>query len=123
MCKDCACAKTRKWLNAKNSELGEEGKRQRERNSKFKKYNITEEIYTEMFSSQGGVCAVCGDKSKSDWNLCIDHDHSCCPGERSCGKCVRGLLCHRCNTALGLLRDSPSYIESLLDYARHGRVV
>lgn len=35
----------------------------------------------------------------------IDHDHRCCPGERSCGKCIRGVLCTRCNTYLGHLEQ------------------
>ena len=31
----------------------------------------------------------------------IDHDHRCCNTERSCGKCIRGILCVRCNTLIG----------------------
>jgi len=44
----------------------------------------------------------------------IDHDHSlgCHPGEkRACDRCRRGLLCLRCNTAVG-------YIEGYAGLAR-----
>jgi hypothetical protein len=35
----------------------------------------------------------------------VDHDHSCCPGRQTCGKCVRGLICRQCNTAFGVLTE------------------
>lgn len=45
---------------------------------------------------------MCREPFEDDRRIYVDHDHGCCPGEgRSCGKCVRGLLCLRCNTALG----------------------
>jgi hypothetical protein len=47
--------------------------------------------------------------------LVVDHDHECCPGPRSCGKCVRGLICNECNLALGLGQD-PQTLRSLADY-------
>lgn len=33
----------------------------------------------------------------------VDHDHACCPGTRSCGLCVRGILCPTCNTRSGVV--------------------
>ena len=57
-------------------------------------------------------CESCG----SEERLAIDHDHMCCPGKSSCGNCIRGILCLHCNTALGLLRDDPAKISSLLNY-------
>lgn len=46
----------------------------------------------------------------------VDHDHSCCSGKTSCGKCVRGLLCTRCNVFLGHSRDDVAVAHNMVDY-------
>lgn len=53
-------------------------------------------------------CALCGQGfylgktwSKQRDSFSVDHDHGCCPGEKSCGQCVRGLVCNRCNMQIG----------------------
>src|SRR5580704_3626608 len=56
-------------------------------------------------------CAACG----SEADLKVDHDHGCCPAQRSCGKCVRGYLCHECNSAEGLLK-TPERAVALAAY-------
>jgi hypothetical protein len=61
--------------------------------------------FDAMLEAQGGVCAVC--QQIPDEAFVVDHDHSCCPGDkRVCGKCTRGLLCKLCNTALGMFKDN-----------------
>lgn len=80
-------------------------------------FGITPEDYDSMLKEQGEVCGICGvdrpgGAAKINW--VVDHDHSCCAGKRSCGRCVRGLLCSKCNLALGLLRDDPKSIENAL---------
>lgn len=52
--------------------------------------------------AQGGLCAIC--KKPSD-RLEVDHDHRHCPGTQGCRVCVRGLLCHNCNSGLGWIGD------------------
>jgi hypothetical protein len=64
-------------------------------------YNITLERWDEMFTAQGGACAVCRQPAPEGERLHVDHDHACCPTGSSCGRCVRALLCSRCNTAVG----------------------
>jgi hypothetical protein len=61
-------------------------------------YGLTLEAYDEMLAAQGGGCAICGDPGRDDVALHVDHD----PATGA----VRGLLCFRCNNALGDLRDS-----------------
>jgi hypothetical protein len=48
--------------------------------------------------------------------LHVDHDHRCCPGSVSCGKCVRGLVCAPCNIAVGGVRNDPDVARRLVVY-------
>lgn len=82
------------------------------------KYGLTVSEFEEMEDAQGGRCAICG---KTPSRLHIDHDHKCCPGEKSCGECIRGLLCGVCNRSLGGFQDDPAIIQSALDYLGGGR--
>ena len=78
--------------------------------------------YRELFEKQGGVCAACGGTNPNGRALTVDHDHACCPDKRhSCGKCVRGLLCHNCNCALGYAGDDPERLVKLAEYLRSSR--
>lgn len=69
-------------------------------------YGITMEEFDAILASQGGGCAICGVASERNGKrLAVDHDHSCCPGKKSCGKCVRAILCSPCNIGLGLFKE------------------
>lgn len=107
-CKECTNAKRRG--------------RYQEDNRKYhlkSKYGMTPEQYSEMLVLQKGLCAICresgkersgGGRAKSSVRLYVDHD--------PVSKEVRGLLCHKCNIAIGLLYDDPSRIDRAADYVR-----
>lgn len=78
------------------------------RNIKYN-YGLDKEQY-ELLISSG--CMVC----KSRDYLFIDHDHSCCPGVKTCGKCIRGILCRNCNHAEGHLKSDPELVLMLYKY-------
>jgi hypothetical protein len=95
--------------------------RQNGRAAVYRRYSITAEQYDAMLAAQGGVCAVCAQEC-SRGHLSVDHDHACCPGEKSCGKCIRGLLCRSCNQALGHMKDDADRLEAAARYLRMGLV-
>lgn len=79
----------------------------------LRNFNMTVEQYDAMLESQGGLCKICRlpetklhPVSGEPIRLAVDHDHKCCPGVKSCGKCVRGLLCARCNQTVGHLEKA-----------------
>lgn len=78
------------------------------------KYGVTPDEFEEMLAVQLGACLVCGDRSPRYW--VVDHDHSCCPGEKSCGTCVRAVLRSHCNLALGSIRDNAETARAMSDY-------
>lgn len=83
-------------------------------------FNITSAQYEEMAANG---CMICGsfDPGNGNEHFCVDHDHNCCRGKQSCGKCVRGVLCIQCNKAIGLLKDSLEIVEATANYLRRAR--
>lgn len=82
------------------------------RNQRYnlRKFGLTPEAYVALVEAQGGGCAVCGVERCGDGRrLHVDHDHTT-------GR-VRGVLCAECNTSLGKMRDDPSLLRRLADYA------
>lgn len=71
-------------------------------NEAARRYGLTREDVDALHESQGGLCAICGcdgAKHATFTRLVIDHCHET--------EKVRGLLCGPCNSAIGLLKDSP----------------
>jgi hypothetical protein len=82
-------------------------KERRERGLKM--YGLTPEQYDEMFAKQNGCCAICGKHQKRfKQTLNVDHNHIT-------GK-IRELLCHSCNSAIGLMKDSKIMLNKALLY-------
>jgi hypothetical protein len=79
------------------------------RKHRLNRYGLTGDQFEQLLIGQDHVCAMCHQPFGDD-TVCIDHDHACCPSEkRSCGKCVRGLLCVQCNVALGYIERHRNY--------------
>ena len=95
------------------------------------RYGITEEEYNQMLIQQKYSCKICGykpdkcqtqpDKCQTNYSqtsarqmpdkpLYVDHCHQT--------KVIRGLLCHKCNVALGHMNDDPEQLERAANYLR-----
>src|SRR5690606_640730 len=79
-------------------------------------YSRTEAQYQALLAAQGGECAGGVGAQGRSKRLAVDHDQQCCPAPVSCGQCVRGLLCTRCNRYLGTIHDNPDALRRLADY-------
>jgi Recombination endonuclease VII len=77
-------------------------------------YRMAHQDYEDMLQRQNGVCLICGradtqkDPVATVKLLVVDHDHKT-------GK-VRGLLCSKCNLAVGLLDDDVERAQGLVEY-------
>jgi hypothetical protein len=68
---------------------------------------------------QTDACGMCRELFAEGQLIHVDHDHGCCPAKnRSCGNCVRGLLCHGCNIALGHIEHRYAMARAYLDGPR-----
>ena len=78
------------------------------------RYGITLDQWEQMFEAQERKCKICGTMDEKQW--ATDHDHSCCPGAKTCGDCLRGILCHPCNLGIGTLGDDPERLRAAAEY-------
>lgn len=77
-------------------------------------YGISLDDYNALLVAQGGRCAVCCLPERDAKRcLAVDHDHET--------GVVRGLLCRRCNTALGLLGESIDRVGRLQSYLQRSQ--
>lgn len=82
----------------------------------FKNYGITEENYNRMVIEQNNKCAICNLEEIERYftgeirHLCVDHCHEI--------GTVRGLLCSKCNQAIGLLKDSITLLSNAIEYLK-----
>jgi len=72
------------------------------------RYGVSPEQYLELFEAQKGKCKICGYEPQGDEYLHIDHNKK--TGE------IRGLLCGRCNKALGLFDEKPENLINAIKY-------
>jgi hypothetical protein len=83
---------------------------------KAKTYGLSVQTVQELLVV-GCVAALLNDAGHCSGKLHIDHDHGCCNGRRSCGRCVRGALCHKHNVDLGRYESTALWASKYL--ARH----
>lgn len=118
-CRDCCRQKQREYRSSDAGKLRDqirkaEGKTA-EATRKYR-YGLTRDDIHRMLADQSYKCAICTDAiGFSDVN--VDHDHSCCPDRnKTCGDCVRSLLCKPCNLMLGYASDQPARLLAAAAY-------
>jgi hypothetical protein len=87
----------------------EHAERRRDYNLK-QHFGISSEEYDIMFAAHEGVCAICREKCPTGKRLCVDHNSE--TGE------VRGLLCVKCNRALGGFNEDERRLLAAIAYLR-----
>lgn len=114
-CRPCVVADSKKYRTTEQGRAAKKRERAKwrakypERNREHKRqwrlrsdYGISTAEFEAMKAEQNDACAICAMVPSE--TLSVDHCHST--------GAIRGLLCRRCNAALGLFRDSPANAEA-----------
>ena len=83
--------------------------------ARLKHHRMTQEEHDDLMLKQENACAIC--KKPFTKTPHIDHNHGCCPGRLTCGKCNRGLLCDDCNLGLGRFKDNVVFLRNAIEYS------
>ena len=93
------------WLKKNRAENSEQRRESNRRGHLRRKYGLSIEVYEFLCLVQDQKCAICGEEVEK---LHVDHEHGT-------GR-VRGLLCGKCNKAIGLLNDDPELLSAAARY-------
>jgi hypothetical protein len=80
-----------------------------------RKYGLTSETWAARLITQGGGCAICAVEQGGGRHGKFHVDHCHVTGR------VRGLLCHNCNTAIGLFADDANRLQRAAEYVSEAR--
>lgn len=131
-CKSCCSEYTKEWYRKNKDGAISRAKdwvrsnpKQHRATALMRNYNLPIERYEAFVVEQQNRCAIClvefTDEKRQ--GAFVDHDHGCCPGYKSCGKCIRGLICMSCNMTLGLAKDRPQILEKAALYLKERAIV
>lgn len=117
-------AKRKEWRAANPEQVNRNARTWQIRNPVKHRFGRHKSVYKIDFNvfweGQGGLCASCHlpmkNGGKEPDSVCVDHDRRCCPGKKSCGKCVRGLIHRNCNLVLGYANDDSKILQSAIEY-------
>lgn len=117
-CKSCASERSRKWHASKGDNRRHRMKKRYAdmtateheiRRTKYvcKTYGLTPEQYAALLADCGNLCHICGE-NRTTQRLAVDHCHDSLE--------VRGLICKRCNSAIGLADESADRLARMIEY-------
>ena len=114
--KSCGCLANRKGLDSPNFKHGLSQNRHTSEYKRYQRecfdrsrYNLEPQHKQALIDAQSNSCAICNYKfGQKKGDMKVDHDHNT--------GVVRGLLCDLCNRGIGMLKDSPSVLQSAIQY-------
>jgi hypothetical protein len=111
-------ANNRRWRDAHLDQQRERGRRKAQDHPEagmWWRHGLRPEGWWAIWDAQAGRCYLCEEplSEQGGYLVVVEHDHRCCPQERSCSQCRRGLACHRCNVLIGLARDDPQLLRRI----------
>jgi len=119
-CKTCSASYQKEYQEKNKEKIKEKKKYYHTQTKEYRRwytikmrYGITKEEYESILLSQNNKCAICENTKSGHKNtdeMVVDHCHKT--------QKVRGLLCNRCNTLLGLIDDNPEFMQNISKYLK-----
>jgi hypothetical protein len=108
-CKACAVTRSNDW-RLRNPEQANRNQRKSKLKYRLQLLGLSLDQYNQIELEQNGLCAICHQPELTWYRLSIDHNHI--NGD------FRGLLCHNCNSLLGLCGDNIDILQSAIQYLK-----